>query len=70
MGELKVADVRASVALSTLADFENFTTFAPAQTHYRVLDAMLGQVVTWASALESVRASHGLPAVALATARV
>src|SRR5258705_2663595 len=29
MGELKVADVRAQVALSIHADFENFSTFKP-----------------------------------------
>ena len=29
MGELKVADVRAQVALSLFTDFENFTTFKP-----------------------------------------
>jgi NAD(P)H-dependent FMN reductase len=32
MGEIKIADVRAQVALSMWTDFENFTTFKPTRS--------------------------------------
>ena len=57
LGELKVADVRSAVALNTFTDFENFSTFAPAPGHDRVLDSMLSQVVAWSTALAPVRAA-------------
>src|SRR5262245_40804773 len=40
MGEIKVADVRAQVALSLFADFENFTTFKPHERHDKSVHAM------------------------------
>jgi NAD(P)H-dependent FMN reductase len=55
MGELMVADVRSSVALSVFTDFENHTTFSPAASHDRSLNAMLDQVVSWAGALAPLR---------------
>jgi NAD(P)H-dependent FMN reductase len=33
MGEIKIVDVRAQVALSMFTDFENFTTFKPRDHH-------------------------------------
>ena len=55
MGELMVADVRAHVLLSLRTDFENYTTFNPAEHHEHSVDAMLDQVVAWSRALRTVR---------------
>ena len=56
MGELQVADVRASVALSLFTDFENFSVFKPAAVQEEKVKAMLDQVVAWTGALKSLRA--------------
>jgi NAD(P)H-dependent FMN reductase len=58
MGELMVADVRSSVGLSVFTDFENRTTFAPAASHDRSLNAMLDEVVAWAGALAPLRGAN------------
>jgi NAD(P)H-dependent FMN reductase len=58
MGELQVADVRAQVALSLFADFENFTVFRPAPQQERAVNAMLDQVVVWSGALATLRAKR------------
>jgi NAD(P)H-dependent FMN reductase len=55
MAELQVATVRAQVALSLIADFENFTTFRPLPHHEASVNAMLDQVVSWGRALKAVR---------------
>ncbi|MCX6545982.1 MAG: NAD(P)H-dependent oxidoreductase [Acidobacteria bacterium] len=55
IGELQVADVRAQVALSLVTDFENFSTFKPAPTHEKSLNAMLSQVIAWGGALKTLR---------------
>lgn len=55
MGELMVADVRAQVMLSLYTDFENFTTFKPAQHHEKSVTTMLDQVISWGTALRNVR---------------
>lgn len=55
MGELMVADVRAQVALSLFTDFENFSTFKPAPTHAKSVNAMLDQVIAWGGALQTLR---------------
>lgn len=55
MGELQVADVRAQVMLSLYTDFENFTTFKPAEFHEKSVNAMLDQLVSWGRALKTVR---------------
>ncbi|MGS2648396.1 NAD(P)H-dependent oxidoreductase [Streptosporangium sp. LJ11] len=57
MAELKVATVRAQVALSLMTDFKNYTEFAPAEYHVASVDAMLDQVVSWSNALATVRAA-------------
>ncbi|MEU4405364.1 NAD(P)H-dependent oxidoreductase [Streptosporangium sp. NPDC023963] len=57
MAELKVATVRAQVALSLMTDFRNYTEFAPAEYHVASVDAMLDQVVSWSNALATVRAA-------------
>jgi len=55
MGELMVADVRAQVMLSLFTDFENFSTFKPAQHHEKSVETMLDQVISWGTALQNVR---------------
>ena len=55
MGELQVADVRAQVALSLLADFENFTVFKPGPRHESSVITMLDQVIAWGGALKTLR---------------
>ena len=59
MGELKIADVRAQVLLSLHTDFENYTTFKPSPHHEKSVNAMLGEVVSWGGALQTLRAKAG-----------
>jgi NAD(P)H-dependent FMN reductase len=54
-GEIKVADVRSQVMLSLYTDFENYTTFKPAERHIRSLNAMLDEVVSWGTAMKGLR---------------
>ena len=56
MGELQIADVRAQVVLSLATDFENYTTFKPADRHEKSVNTMLDQVVAWGGALQGLRA--------------
>ena len=56
MGEIKVADVRAQVALSMYNDFENFATFKPRAQQESAVTAMLDDLVAWGQALQTVRA--------------
>jgi len=56
MGEIKVADVRAQVALSMYDDFENFATFKPRAQQESAVTAMLDDLVAWGRALQAVRA--------------
>jgi NAD(P)H-dependent FMN reductase len=55
MGEIKIADVRAQVALSLFTDFENFTLFKPQPGQERAVEAMLGDLIPWAGALQALR---------------
>jgi NAD(P)H-dependent FMN reductase len=55
MGELQVADVRAQVALSLATDFQNFVAFKPAVRHVALVGTMLDQLISWATALQTVR---------------
>jgi NAD(P)H-dependent FMN reductase len=55
MGEVKVADVRAQVALSLFTDFENYVTFKPAPHQERTVTAMLDDLVAWGGALQTMR---------------
>jgi len=56
MGEIKIADVRAQVALSLFTDFENFSTFKPAPHQETAVNAMLDDLVAWGQALQTLRA--------------
>jgi NAD(P)H-dependent FMN reductase len=55
MGEVQIADVRANVMLSLYTDFENFSVFKPAKMHEKTIDTMIGQIVSWGTALKNVR---------------
>ena len=64
MGEIKIADVRAQVALSLFTDFESFSTFKPRPQQEAAVNAMLDDLVPWAQALRNVRAMRSdLPRV-------
>jgi NAD(P)H-dependent FMN reductase len=54
-GELKIADVRAQVALSLFHDFEGFTTFKPGPRQEPAVNAMLDDLIPWAQALRDLR---------------
>ncbi len=58
MGELQVADVRAQVALSLFADFENYSVLKPGPQHAATLEAMFDQLVKWSTALKTVREAY------------
>jgi hypothetical protein len=55
MGEIKVADVRAQVALSLSSDFEHFSTFKPRAQQEAAVNAMLDDLVAWGEALQTMR---------------
>jgi NAD(P)H-dependent FMN reductase len=56
-GELQMADVRQQVALSLLAEFENFSVFKPGDYNLATLDILLDQVIAWSAALAPLRQS-------------
>jgi NAD(P)H-dependent FMN reductase len=55
MAEVRVATVRAQVALSLYTDFENFTVFKPAAHHEKTLGQVFDQVLAWSGALKPLR---------------
>jgi NAD(P)H-dependent FMN reductase len=55
LGELQIADVRTAVHLSLFTDFENFSVFKPAPVHADTLKTLLDQLVSWSTALKTVR---------------
>lgn len=57
MAELQIADVRGQVGFSLATDFENYSTFAPADAHADTLTGMLDQLVAWTEAMNTVRAA-------------
>ncbi|MFB4419460.1 NADPH-dependent FMN reductase [Streptomyces sp. QL37] len=52
---LHLATVRTQVNLSLVTDFENFTTFTPAERHDAALRQMLTEVISWTNALAPLR---------------
>ncbi|MEV6235256.1 NAD(P)H-dependent oxidoreductase [Lentzea sp. NPDC051838] len=54
-GELKMADVRTSVALSMFTEFKNFTEFDPSEYQATTLTTMIDELVLWSNALAPVR---------------
>lgn len=55
MGEVKIADVRAQVALSLHTDFENMSVFKPARHHEKSAGEMLDQLIAWSRAMRTIR---------------
>jgi NAD(P)H-dependent FMN reductase len=55
MGEIKVAAVRAQVALSLFTDFENFSTLRPGSHQEAAVTAMLDDLIAWGQALQTMR---------------
>jgi len=58
MGEIKIADVRAQVALSMWTDFENFTIFKPHEQHDKAVHLMADEVIAWGEALKTLRTAR------------
>ncbi|WP_028925999.1 NADPH-dependent FMN reductase [Pseudonocardia acaciae] len=56
LGELRVADVRSTVAFNKYVDFDAEHRFAPAPYRSDELHLMLDQLVSWAAALRATRA--------------
>jgi len=55
LGELAIADVRTHPALSVFTDFADRFTFKPADLHVPVVEKMVNEVVSWSTALKTVR---------------
>src|SRR6476620_2249035 len=55
LGELAVADVRTHPTLSLFTDFENGSDFKPQDLHLDNVNMMLDQVISWSTALKTVR---------------
>src|SRR5258706_855410 len=55
MGEIKVAGVRAQVALSMFTAFENFSTFKPGPQQETAVNAILDDLIPWGQALQTMR---------------
>lgn len=55
LGELFVADVRTHPTFSLFTDFENFSTFKPAELHTENMTLLFNQVNSWGEALKTVR---------------
>lgn len=60
VGELQVADVKATVALSLFTDFTDGADVAPDEHHQQALARMLDQVIAWSQALKTVRTASAL----------
>jgi NAD(P)H-dependent FMN reductase len=54
-GELQIADVRAQVALPFATEFENFRTFTPSENAEEALNPLLDQLISWTTALKTLR---------------
>ncbi|SOC36056.1 NADPH-dependent FMN reductase [Ureibacillus acetophenoni] len=55
LGELLVADVRVHPALSLFTDFENGNVLKPADVQTQSVNDMLDQVISWSTALKTIR---------------
>lgn len=55
LGELQVADVRTAVTFSLMTDFVNMSEFKPADFHEANANQMLDQLISWSTALKTVR---------------
>jgi NAD(P)H-dependent FMN reductase len=55
LGEVQVADVRASLAFSLFDDFVQFTEFKPRPSFEAPTETMLDQLLAWSGALKTLR---------------
>jgi NAD(P)H-dependent FMN reductase len=55
LGEMQIADVRASVSLSLFEDFENFQAFKPRPQLAAMLEPLFASLLAWAGALKPLR---------------
>ena len=55
MAELQVATVREQLSLNSYLDFESFYTFKPTAQHEKTLETVFDQVISWGTALKSLR---------------
>jgi NAD(P)H-dependent FMN reductase len=55
LGEVQIADVRQQVSFSLASDFQDYRVLAPAGPQEAQLATQLGQLVSWATALRTVR---------------
>ncbi len=53
--ELQMAHVRAQVLLYLDQDFENYSVFKPRPQHEKTLHGVIDQVISWGTALKTVR---------------
>ncbi|MFC7788067.1 NADPH-dependent FMN reductase [Microbacterium sp. MAHUQ-60] len=56
--QLQVATVSAAATFNLITDFENMSTFRPADYHEASVSALFDQVEAWSEALASVRAQR------------
>lgn len=59
--ELKLADVRATVALSIFTDFEDMSILLPADHQRAIAHELIDQVLAWSRALSHLRADQTRP---------
>ncbi|MCI4319775.1 MAG: NAD(P)H-dependent oxidoreductase [Thermoplasmata archaeon] len=57
LGELQIADVRASVSLSLFDDFEHYQAFKPRPALEAALEPLFDQLLAWAGALKPLRSA-------------
>lgn len=55
MGQLRMADVRAQLALMLSRDFDREGVFVPTERHEATLNTVLDEIVAWGEALKSMR---------------
>ncbi|WP_328673480.1 hypothetical protein OG905_18985 [Streptomyces sp. NBC_00322] len=55
VGALQIADVAAQVALNLRTDFADFHDFKPGDHQHKTLTTALDQLVTWSTALDTLR---------------
>ena len=55
MGEIQVADVRSTVMLNLMNDFENFSKLKNVDAHVPSLETLMDQLTAWSEALKTVR---------------
>lgn len=53
--EQAMADVKTMVTFSIMSDFENFSVFKPADYHQANANGLLNEVISWSTALKTVR---------------